>query len=160
MDRRQAIGTTLKAAAVASVLRTERASAQVAGARAPAEGSTIHLDPASGLDTNPGTQGSPLRTLAEAARRVNESSGVGPMTVVLAEGIYAIGETTLLKPANRAFSKNQRLTIRAEFLPDDPEWHLGRMPTLVHTLPCRRRGTDGPTRWAGRRTACWSRRAT
>ncbi len=135
MNRRQAIGTTLKAAAVASVLRTERAAAQDAGARAPAEGSTIHLNPASGLDTNSGTQSSPLRTLAEAARRVNETSGAGPMTVVLAEGIYAIGETTLLKPGNRAFSRNQRLTIRAEFLPDDPEWHTGRMPTLVHTLP-------------------------
>lgn len=135
MNRRQAIGTTLKAAAVASVLRTERAAGQNAGAKAPAQGSTIHLDPASGLDTNSGAQGSPLRTLAEAARRVNETSGAGPMTVVLAEGIYAIGETTLLKPANRAFSKSQRLTIRAEFLPDDPEWHIGRMPTLVHTLP-------------------------
>ena len=75
MNRRQAIGTTLKAAAVASVLRTERAAAQDAGAKAPAEGSTIHLNPASGLDTNSGTQGSPLRTLAEAARRVNQSSG-------------------------------------------------------------------------------------
>ena len=143
MNRRQAIGTTLKAAAVASVLRTERAAAQDAGAKAPAEGSTIHLNPASGLDTNSGTQGSPLRSLAEAARRVNQSSGSGAMTVVLAEGIYPIGETTLLKPENRAFSKDQRLTIRAEVLPDDPEWHIGRMPTLVHTLPL------SPT-WNGR----------
>ena len=142
MNRRQAIGTTLKAAAVASVLRTERAAAQDAGARAPAEG-TIHLDPVGGLDTNPGTQGSPLRSLAEAARRVNQSSGSGAMTVVLAEGIYPIGETTLLKPENRAFSKDQRLTIRAEVLPDEPEWHIGRMPTLVHTLPL------SPT-WNGR----------
>jgi hypothetical protein len=143
MNRRQAIGTTLKAAAVASVLRTARAAAQDAGAKAPAEGCTIHLDPARGLDTNSGTQGSPLRTLAEAARRVNETGGAGPMTVVLAEGIYAIGETTLLNPGNRSFSKNQRLTIRAEFLPDDPEWHVGRMPTLIHTLPL------SPT-WNGR----------
>ena len=65
------------------------------------------------------------------------------MTVVLAEGIYPIGETTLLKPENRAFSKDQRLTVRAEVLPDDPEWHIGRMPTLVHTLPL------SPT-WNGR----------
>ena len=143
MNRRQAIGTTLKAAAAASVLRTERAAAQDGGAKAPAEDSTIHLNPASGLDTNSGTQGSPLRSLAEAARRVNQGTGNGAMTVVLAEGIYPIGETTLLKPEKRAFSKDRRLTIRAEFLPDDPEWHVGRMPTLIHTLPL------SPT-WNGR----------
>ena len=103
----------------------------------------MHVNPVLGLDANSGTQDSPLRTLAEAARRVNESSGAGPMTVVLAEGIYPIGETTLLKPVNRAFSTKERLTIRAEFLPDDPEWHIGRMPTLIHTLPL------SPT-WNGR----------
>jgi hypothetical protein len=27
------------------------------------------------------------------------------MTLILAEGIYAIGQTTLLKPENRAFSR-------------------------------------------------------
>jgi hypothetical protein len=27
------------------------------------------------------------------------------------------------------------LTIRAEVLPDDTEWHAGKMPTLVHTMP-------------------------
>ena len=48
------------------------------GSEAPADGSTIHLNPASGLDTNSGTQGSPLRTLAEAARRVNRAAGTGP----------------------------------------------------------------------------------
>ena len=144
MNRREVIGTTLKAAAGASVLRAQRLVAQDAGTKAEtAEGSTIHLNPASGSDTNSGVQSSPLRTLAEAARRVNETSGAGPMTVVLAEGIYAVGETTLLKPGSRAFSKNQRLTIRAEYLPDDPEWHLGRMPTLIHTLPL------SPT-WNGR----------
>jgi hypothetical protein len=36
-----------------------------------------------------------------------------------------------------------RLTIRAEVLPDDPEWHIGRMPSLIHTMPL------SPT-WNGR----------
>ncbi len=104
---------------------------------------TLYLNPASGADTNAGTKDSPLRTLAEAARRVNQSAGSGPMTVVLSEGIYAVGETTLLKPERRAFSRTQRLTIRAEVLPGDPDWHTGRMPTLIHAMPL------APT-WNGR----------
>ena len=26
------------------------------------------------------------------------------------------------------------MTIRADVLPGDPGWHIGRMPTLIHTL--------------------------
>ena len=134
MNRRQAIGATLKAAAAASVLRPERAAPQDAAASA-GTGSTIYLHPANGADTNLGAQGSPLRTLAEAARRVNANTGTGPMTIVLSEGVYAVGETTLLEPGRRSFSGKERLTIRAEVLPDDPGWDIGRMPTLIHTLP-------------------------
>jgi hypothetical protein len=65
------------------------------------------------------------------------------MTIVLSEGIYAVGETTLLKPERRSFSKTERLTIRAEVLPDDPEWNTGSMPTLIHTMPI-------PPTWNGR----------
>ena len=96
---------------------------------------TIYLNPASGIDTNSGAKDNPLRTLAEAARRVNLSDRVGPMTIILSEGIYAVGETILLKPERRSFSKTERLTIRAEVLPDDPDWNTGRMPTLIHTMP-------------------------
>jgi len=66
------------------------------------------------------------------------------MTIVLCEGVYAIGEPTLLKPERRSFSKTGRLTIRAEVLPDDPAWNIGRMPALVHTMPV-------PPTWNGRR---------
>ena len=104
---------------------------------------TIYLHPERGADTNSGAKDSPLRTLAEAARRLNGSSGSGPLTIVLSEGIYAVGETTLLRLERRSFSRTERLTIRAEVLPDDPEWHMGRMPTLVHTMPI-------PPTWNGR----------
>lgn len=96
---------------------------------------SIYLNPASGIDTNSGDKANPLRTLTEAARRVNTSEGDGPLTVILAAGIYAIGETTLLKPELRSFSATARLTLRAEVLPDDPAWHTGAMPTLIHTMP-------------------------
>jgi len=144
MNRRQALKATLTAATAAAVFRPGRLDAQNVGARAPgAEGDTLYLNPATGADTNPGTKDSPLRTLAEAARRVNKSDAAGPMTVVLSEGIYAIGETTLLKPERRSFTTTERLTIRAEVLPDDPEWHAGRIPTLIHTMPV-------PPTWNGR----------
>jgi hypothetical protein len=61
--------------------------------------------------------------------------GGGPITIFLSEGIYAIGETTVIKPERWKLSKEERLTIRAEVLPDDPEWNIGRMPTIIHTMP-------------------------
>jgi hypothetical protein len=62
------------------------------------------------------------------------------MTVFLAEGTYAVGETAVFKPETRKFSETERLTIRSEVLPDDTEWHTGRMPTLIHTMPLAKRG--------------------
>lgn len=143
MDRRQALGAALKAAAFASVLRPQVAASQDARTEGSANATTIHVNPASGADTNTGTRSEPLRTLAEAARRVNASSGSGPLTVFLSEGVYSVAETTLLKPERRSLSRTDRLTIRAEVLPDEPEWHIGRMPALIHTLPL------SPT-WNGR----------
>jgi hypothetical protein len=137
MNRRQAVKATFRAAAAAGILRRGHLSAQ------PAAPSEIWVNPAIGADTNSGVKATPLRTLAEAARLVNQSNASGPVTVVLSEGIYAVGETTLLKPERRSFSKTERLTIRAEVLPDDPEWHTGRMPTLIHTMPL-------PKTWNGR----------
>ena len=144
MNRRQAIKGTLAAATTAAVFGAGRLAAGAAAARAQAvTGDTIYLNPATGTDANAGTKDSPLKTLAEAASRVNKSDAAGPMTILLGEGIYAIGETTLLKPERRSFSKTARLTLRAEVLPDDPEWNTGRMPTLIHTMPI-------PPTWNGR----------
>lgn len=133
LNRRQAVQA---ACTRAVALLTGPLPAQTA---VPAE---IWVNP-TGADTNSGAKGSPLRTLAEAARRLNQSTGEGAATIVLTEGIHAIGETTLLKPERRTFTSTQRLTVRAEVLPDDPDWHTGRMPTLLHTMPL-------PKTWNGR----------
>src|SRR5512143_3278451 len=102
MNRRQAIKTALNITAVASILHSGRLYGQETRTRAAAEeANTIYLNPATGSDANSGAKGSPLRTLAEAARRVNRSDSAGAMTIVLSEGIYAVGETTLLKPERR-----------------------------------------------------------
>ena len=79
MNRRQAIKVALGAATGASVLRPGLLPAQETDTKAlAAEGNTIYLNPASGADTNSGAKDSPLRTLAEAARRVNQADGPGP----------------------------------------------------------------------------------
>ncbi len=134
MNRRELLKAGVNAAAIASVLRSGRLLAQTP-VTASGAGDTIYLNPATGADGNSGAKGSPLRTLGEAGRRVSQSAGTGPMTVVLSKGIYAVGESMLLKPQKRSFSAANRLTIRAEFLPDDPGWTADGMPTLIFTMP-------------------------
>jgi hypothetical protein len=101
---------------------------------AQSSGSVLYLDPERGADANPGTKEQPLRTLSAAARRVNADTGAGAVTVMLAAGVYAVGEPALFKPARRSFTRNARLTIRAEVLPDDPAWTTQSMPVLIHTM--------------------------
>jgi hypothetical protein len=134
----------MKAAVIASVPRSERMSAQTPET-ASGTGDAIYLNPETGADGNSGAKGSPLRTLGEAGRRVSQSNVTGPMTIVLSKGIYAVGESMLLKPQTRSFSATNRLTIRAEFLPDDPGWTAAGMPTLIFTLPF-----PNPPTWNGR----------
>ncbi len=131
-NRRQLLKTAIAAGAGASLLQPEFLFAHHATAQA---GETIHLNPASGRDSNSGAKEAPLKSLGEVARRVNASTGTGAITAILSEGVYAVDETVLLSPTKRSFTKDRRLTIRAEVLPDDPEWNIGRMPTLIHTMP-------------------------
>jgi hypothetical protein len=133
MNRRDALKTGLGVAGAAMGLQT---GARQEGVSPPAvAGDALYVNPATGNDADAGNRAKPLRTLAEAARRLNASDGSGALTIVLAEGIHAIGETTLLSPKRRTFSRAERLTIRAGVLPDEPDWHIGLMPTLIHTMP-------------------------
>jgi hypothetical protein len=135
ISRRQAIQwLSLTAGAAGSMLRPGALLAQQTATPANIPGDTLYLHPHRGSDGAAGTKSSPLRTLTEAAHRVNQSKGSGPLTIVLSEGIYAVSETVRFKPEHRSFSSTARLTIRAEVLPDDPVWHTGRMPTLIHTM--------------------------
>lgn len=104
-----------------------------------ADGETFYVNPETGADTNPGTKEKPLKTLPAAADRVNELKGEGAATLILSPGNYALDRQFSLK-ANRKYTKTDRLTIRAEWLPDDPKWDSGKMPTLIHTMPLARRG--------------------
>jgi hypothetical protein len=95
---------------------------------------TLYINASGGADANPGTKDRPLKTLTEAAKRTNASKGKGPTTIILSEGVYALDQSALFKP-DRQYSKTERLTIRAESLPDDLDWSPQRMPVLIHTMP-------------------------
>jgi len=136
MNRREAIAGTMSLAA-AAVTAAAKAPAAIASSAPLAEdrgGGTLYVS-TKGLDTNAGTKESPLETLVEAARRVSAMEGTGPVTVVVSEGVHAMAAEARFTPTSRKFTREARLTIRAEVLPDDPAWHFGRMPALIHTMP-------------------------
>jgi hypothetical protein len=95
----------------------------------------IFLNPEMGADHNTGTKETPLKSLFEAARRVNQGNGKGAITIYLSDGIYGLDATVTFHPANWHFTKEERLTIRATSLPDDSDWNPGRMPVIVSTMP-------------------------
>ena len=100
----------------------------------PKDGS-IFLNPEHGNNSNMGTKESPLQTMYEAARRVNGANGKGSITIYLSEGIYGLDATVTFHPANWHFTKTERLTIRAQILPDAAEWNQAKMPVIVSTMP-------------------------
>ncbi len=132
MERRAFVGT---AALGVAALIVPRIAAIEDAARDAAAGSTLYVNAVTGDDTKPGSEAAPLRTLAEAARRVSRDSGRGRLTVIMTEGTHTIAETARFAPKPGRFTKDERLVIRAEELPDDATWDHGRMPTLIHTLP-------------------------
>ncbi|HSA29404.1 MAG TPA: hypothetical protein P5159_22980 [Phycisphaerae bacterium] len=71
MHRRQVLKTVLTTTVGATFLRagTLLAPEEVADA------STIYVNPAKGANDNPGTKDRPLKALATAARRANDSTG-------------------------------------------------------------------------------------
>ena len=95
----------------------------------------FHVNTNIGNDTANGTSKYPLKTLTEAAKRVNELNGKGSVTIILSEGTYGLYETAKFNPKNRELNKENRLIIRAEVLPNDQYWAPGKMPIIVSTMP-------------------------
>lgn len=95
----------------------------------------IFVNPKIGLNTNSGTKDSPIKSLSEAARRVSAADGEGAINVLLSSGVYGLSETAEFNAQNWKFSKHNRLTIRAEILPDEAEWSPAEMPILISTMP-------------------------
>ncbi len=95
----------------------------------------IYVDSKSGNNTANGTKESPLKTLSEAAKRVNQAKGEGAITILVASGVYGMNETADFNAPNWKFTKENRLVIRAEVLPDDANWSPAEMPVMVSTMP-------------------------
>src|SRR5262249_46358130 len=94
----------------------------------------LFVNVASGMDTNPGTRERPLRSLTEAARRLNADAASKASEVIVAPGLYVLTETALFKNS-KPYTATDRLVIRAEALPDDPAWRPQQMPTVVTAVP-------------------------
>lgn len=96
---------------------------------------SLYVNPEIGNDSNTGQKENPLLSLREAADRINTTEGQGAVTVFLSEGMYSLDTTVRFEPTKWKFTKENRLTIRAEILPDDLDWHHGKMPVLISTMP-------------------------
>ena len=86
-----------------------------------------------GNDNNNGASSQPLKTIAEAAKRINASTAKEATTIILSEGVYALTETALFN--NNKFTAESRLTIRAAVLPDEANWNPQRMPIITTIIP-------------------------
>ncbi|HEY1872616.1 MAG TPA: hypothetical protein VGG71_16260, partial [Chitinophagaceae bacterium] len=93
----------------------------------------LYIDAKKGNDQNAGSLSQPLKTIVEAAKRINADATKETTTIILSEGVYALTETVVLN--NNKFSAENRLIIRAEVLPDDPNWNPQRMPIITAMIP-------------------------
>lgn len=112
----------------------------VLGLAAMASAEVLYVDGRLGRDNQTGTQSQPLKTLAQAARRINASAAPGPATVKVAPGVYSLDRSVVLEN-QRSYTEQDRLTIEAAIVPDDPNWSLARMPVLL-SIEDPRRGGD------------------
>jgi len=95
----------------------------------------IFVNANTGNNNNSGSSDNPLLTLDEAANRVNRSTGKGSITVYLSKGVYSLSKTADFNPVNWIFTKKDRLTVRADVLPDDVKWSPAEMPVIFSTMP-------------------------
>ena len=101
----------------------------------------FYINGRTGNDANPGNKLQPLKTMAEAARRVNANTTKTGTTIILEEGVHTLTETVLFN--NNKFTGGNRLTIRAEILPDDANWSPQRMPLIATAIPTIPKPGDG-----------------
>jgi hypothetical protein len=102
----------------------------VLGLAATATAEVLYVDGRLGQDSQTGTQSQPLKTLAQAAKRINESSAPGSATIKVAPGVYSLDRPVLIEKG-RNYTEQDRLTIEAAVVPNDPNWSPALMPVLL-----------------------------
>jgi hypothetical protein len=95
----------------------------------------IYINSETGNNLNLGTKDNPIKSLTEAAKRVNQAKGKGAITIILADGIYGLETTAKFQPMDWQFTQTERLTIRAASLPDDSNWEPSKMPVIISMMP-------------------------
>lgn len=93
----------------------------------------LYINPQIGNDMNSGTKSNPLKTISEAAKRVNSNRAKGATTIILSKGVHLLTETVLFN--NNKYTTEDRLVIRAEVMPDDIAWSPQLMPMIVTAVP-------------------------
>jgi len=93
----------------------------------------LFVNSKTGDDAAQGTKAQPLKTIREAARRVNVDTTKGPTMIVLSAGVYLLTETVLF--SNDKYTRENRLVLRAEVMPDDTDWTPGKMPVVMTAAP-------------------------
>ena len=101
----------------------------------------IYVNSKTGNDVNIGTKHQPLKTIAEAAKRINGNNKKEAATIILSDGVYPLTETVLFN--NDKFSVANRLTIRADVLPDDANWNPQPMPIITPMISAMPTPGDG-----------------
>jgi hypothetical protein len=120
-------------------LRYLAACSCVLGLAATATAEVLYVDGRLGQDSQTGTQPQPLKTLARAAKWINESHEPGPTTVKVAPGLYYLDRSVLIEN-QRSYTEQDRLTIEATVVPDDPNWSPSLMPVLLSVEDPRKPG--------------------
>lgn len=93
----------------------------------------LYVNPQTGNDANSGLKTHPLKTLIEAAKRVNLNKEQSPTTIILSEGVHLLTQTVMF--TNDKYTLTNRLVIRAEVMPDDVNWTPQKMPVVVTAVP-------------------------
>ncbi len=111
----------------------------VLGLAAIATAEVLYVDGRLGQDHQRGTESQPVKTLSQAVQRIDESPAPGPTTIKVAPGVYCMDRAVLLEN-RRNYTEQDRLTIEAGVLPDDPNWSPVLMPVLLSVEDPRQSG--------------------
>ena len=94
------------------------------------EAGRVYVNARTGDDGNPGTVHMPVKTIQQAAKKLRHEKGHGALAIRIAPGIYSVANAVVFK-SGRRFTEEDRLTIEATVLPDDPAWDPSLMPVIL-----------------------------